>query len=132
LTSTDHARQERAAPAGQVGVDWTLRSLVVGHKRLSIGALAAIVVMVAVFVATIAGPSAGAVTDSTTCSGWGAANQVRQRAYASLYVREHGSLRDGARDAAGVEAAINTGCTQAFENDVSDSINVYQAINDQY
>ena len=129
MTSTGASRDGGASP-GQV--DWTLRSLIARHKRVSIGALVVIAAMAAVFVLTIAGPSAGAVTDSTTCSGWGSANQDQQRAYASLYVREHGPLRGGARDAGSVEASINKGCMQAFENDVNDTITVYQAINNQY
>jgi hypothetical protein len=131
VTGTDHARRG-TAPAGQMGVDWTLRSLVIRHKRFSVGVLAVILVMLAVFVATVVGPGAGAVSDSTSCSEWGSANQAQQRAYGALYVKEHGPLRDGARNPASVEASVNTGCMQAFDNDVADDINVYQAINNQY
>jgi len=76
--------------------------------------------------------ASNAVSDSTSCSGWSSANQVQQHAYARLYVQEHGSLSNGARDAASVEAAINKGCLQAFGSDVADNVTVLQAINDQY
>jgi FlaG/FlaF family flagellin (archaellin) len=115
-----------------VGGDWTLRSLIVRHKRFSFSLLAVILVMLAAFVATLVGPSAGAVSDSTSCSEWGSANQSQQHAYGALYVKEHGSLRDGATSPTSVVASVNTGCGQAFDNDVSDDINVYQAINSQY
>lgn len=131
MTSTGAPRKGVRA-GGQAGVDWTLRALISRHRRFALGVLAVIVVMLATVLVTILGPSAGAVTDSTTCSGWGSSSQQQQRAYASLYVSEHGSLKSGATDAASVEAAIDKGCGQAFDNDVADSINVYQAINNQY
>jgi hypothetical protein len=131
MTSTG-ARRKGVRATGQGGANWTLRTLIARHKRFSLGLLAVIVVMLAVFVVTILGPSAGSVTDSTTCSGWGSSNQHQQRAYASSYVSEHGPLKSGATDPVAVEAAINKGCGQAFDNDVADSITIYQAINNQY
>jgi hypothetical protein len=131
MTSTD-VSTELTTPQSYSDDSWTMRSLIARHKRASIGALALFVVMLALLVAAIAGSTAGAVTDSTSCAGWGSANQDQQQAYAGLYVREHGSLASGARDAASVEASINRGCMQAFGSDVADTVNVYQAINRQY
>src|SRR5437016_14371323 len=111
MTSTG-APREGVRATGQGGVSWTLRALIARHKRSSLGVLAVIVVMLAVFVVTALGSSAGSVTDSTTCSGWGSSNQDQQRAYASLYVSEHGPLKSGATDPASVEAVINKGCGQ--------------------
>jgi hypothetical protein len=132
VTSANHAQPERPARRGEIGDDWTLRSLVARHKRFSISVVAVILIVLAVSVATLVGPSAGAVNDSTSCSGWGSANQAQHRAYGVLYVTEHGSLRDGATNPASIEASVDKGCTQAFDNDVADDINVYQAINNQY
>lgn len=131
MTSTNDST-ERAAPRSPSDASWTARTLISRHKRASTGVLALLVVMVALLVAGVVGARAGAVSDSTTCSEWGSANQNQQQAYASLYVREHGALRGGASNAASVEAAINKGCMQAFASDVDDSVNVYQAINNQY
>lgn len=131
MTSTG-ARREGVGPSDHGAGNWTLRGLIVRHKRFSLGVLAVIVAMLAVFVITLLGPSAGSVTDSTTCAGWGSSDQDQQRAYASSYVSEHGPLKSGATDPVTVEAAINKGCGQAFDNDVADTITVYQAINNQY
>jgi hypothetical protein len=96
------------------------------------GALALLIAMLAFFALEILGPRAGPVSDSTSCSQWSSANQAQQSAYARLYVKEHGSLRGGARDAASVLAAINTGCMQAFGSDVPDTVNVVQAISQRF
>lgn len=131
MTSTG-ASTDLTTPPSYGDDIWTMRKLIARHKRLSIGSLALLVVMLALLVAAIAGSTAGAVGDTTSCAGWGSANQDQQQAYAALYVREHGSLPSGARDAASVEASINRGCMQAFGSDVADTVNVYQAINHQY
>lgn len=43
----------------------------------------------------------------------------------------HGALPGGSSSPGGVVAAINTGCTDAFNNDVQDTITVVQAIKQQ-
>jgi hypothetical protein len=78
------------------------------------------------------GPKAGAVSDSTTCTQWGSANQVQQAAYAKLYVKEHGPLRGGATSPSKVIAAINDGCARAYGDDVSDTATVTQAISGNF
>jgi hypothetical protein len=102
--------------------------LMADNKGLAMGALALLVVMLALFVVEFVGPRAGPVRDSTSCSQWSSANQAQQSAYAGLYVKEHGSLPSGASDAASVEAAINNGCMQAFGSDVADTVTVVRAI----
>jgi hypothetical protein len=69
-----------------------------------------------------------AVTDSTTCTMWGSTNQIQQRAYALLYVREHGPLAGGVHDPAAVIGAINNGCNEAYVSDVEDNATVVQAV----
>jgi hypothetical protein len=131
MTRIEASTQPRP-PRGSNDVNWTMRALISRHKRFSIGAVAVLVAMLALLVLAAAGSTGGAVSDSTPCSAWGSASQDQQQAYASLYVKEHGPLAGGATSGARVEAAINKGCTQAFENDVADTINVYQAIHNQY
>jgi hypothetical protein len=69
-----------------------------------------------------------AVTDSMTCTMWGSTNQIQQRAYALLYVREHGPLAGGVHDPAAVIGAINNGCNEAYVSDVEDNATVVQAV----
>jgi Tfp pilus assembly protein PilX len=130
MTSTDFGRPPTVPREGYA--NWTLRALITRHKRFSLGAGVVVGLVVGLLVVTMLGPGAGTVTDKTTCSGWASANRAKQRAYASLYVSEHGALTSGATDPASVQASIDKGCTQAFDNDVSDSITAYQAINNQY
>ena len=87
-----------------------------------------IVLLLAMTLVTALGSGRGSVSDATTCTQWGSANQTKQAAYARLYVREHGPLRSGATSPASVIAAINNGCGQAFSNDVSDTMTVVQAV----
>lgn len=107
---------------------WTVRGLLVRHKLLALGVGAAVVLMLGMILMAVFGSRAGAVSDSTTCTEWGSANQARQIAYGRLYIKEHGPLRGGSRSPASVIAAINNGCVQAYGDDVSDSVTVVQAI----
>lgn len=115
-------------PAGRELDAWTARALVARHKAVAIGTLAVVVLLIAFTVAGIASSGQLVVSDASTCTAWSSANYTQQRAYAARYVREHGSLPGGARDAASVLAAIDNGCDQAFSNDVQDTITVVQAI----
>jgi hypothetical protein len=119
-----------AAP--QDGEAWTLRGLIVRHKLAALGLGALFAVMLAAILAAALGPKAGAVSDSTTCTQWGSANQVQQAAYAKLYVKEHGPLGGGGTSPSKVIAAINDGCTRAYGDDVSDTVTVRQAISGKF
>ena len=107
---------------------WTIRGLIAAHKTAALGVAALCAVMLATILMAALGTKAGAVTDSTTCSQWGSANVNRQNAYARLYVSEHGAIPGWGATPAGVINAINAGCDQAFGEDVSDSVNVVQAV----
>jgi hypothetical protein len=122
------AGTERTEPEGQAAAPWTVRALFARHKALGIGALALLVLLVAFTVVGVLASGPVAVSDSTTCTEWGSANYNQQRAYALRYLREHGSLPGGARDPASVVAAIGNGCTQAYANDVEDSVTLVQAV----
>ena len=129
---TSSASTEGPSPQSDDGEQWTLRRLIARNKRVSLAALALIVVLLAGIVVEAVASRAAKVSDATSCSAWGSANQVQQAAYAALYVREHGALPSRARDVGSVETAINNGCIQAFSFDESDTVTVLQAINHQY
>lgn len=108
---------------------WTLRGLIGAHRAIALAVLAVLVVMVAMILVAALGAKGGAVSDATTCTQWGAANVDQQRAYARLYVDEHGPVSPRWGPApTGVINAINAGCTQAFGENVSDAVTVVQAI----
>jgi hypothetical protein len=120
------------APQGYSPEDLKLRKLVAKHKLLALCAAATAALVLAMLLFAIFGSKAGAVGDSTSCSQWGSANQVRQADYARLYVREHGPLSNGASSVAAVEGAINSGCIIAFENDEETTVSVLQSIRKEY
>jgi hypothetical protein len=111
---------------------WTIRALVARHKLAAWVAAAAVAVLLSMTLVAVFGAKAGAVSDSTTCTTWGSANQQQQNTYAKLYLREHGSLPNGKTSPASVVAAINTACTQAYTDDVSDTTSVIQALSGQF
>ena len=111
------------------GAPWTVRGLIASHKAASLLIAALCAVTVAYFALIALGPKAGAVTDRTTCEQWGSTNVNLQAAYATLYVREHGSVSPRWGPAPrGVINAINAGCYQAFGEDVANTATVVQAI----
>jgi hypothetical protein len=116
------------APANPGAEAWTTRALFARHKVLGIAAVALLILLVAIILAGILGTNTVVVTDSSTCATWSSANQTRQLAYGQQYVREHGALAGGDRSPASVVAAINDGCTQAFDNDAQEDVTVVQAI----
>jgi hypothetical protein len=107
---------------------WTVRRLAARHKLAALGVAAVVVLVLVMILTVIFGPKAGAVTDATTCTQWGSANQNQQAAYARLYVREHGPVRGGRTSPASIIASINDGCMQAYGVDASDTTTVVQAI----
>jgi hypothetical protein len=80
------------------------------------------------FVLVAVGSKAGAVTDATTCTQWGSADQTRQTEYGQLYLREHGPVPRWGGTPADVINAINSGCDVAYGDDVADTATVVQAI----
>jgi hypothetical protein len=119
---------ERAAPADQTAEVWTTRALFARHRRVGLSAVALLVLFLAIIVGGLFASSPAVVRDSSTCSTWSSANQSAQQAYAVRYVREHGPLPSGATSPATVVAAINAGCTEAFDNDVQDNVTLVHAI----
>jgi hypothetical protein len=102
--------------------------LIARHKWAAIAAVAALVLLLTIMVGGILTSRPLVVSDSSSCSAWSSANQTQQRAYAVRYVAEHGAVSGGVRNPAGVIAAIDNGCGQAFVNDVQDSETVVQAV----
>ena len=111
---------------------WTLRGLLARHKPVALGLAALILLLVGTILLSVLGSKGGAVSDSTTCTQWGSANQARQAAYAKLYVKEHGPLRGAGRSSSQIIAAINAGCARAYGDDVSDSVTITQAISGRF
>ena len=111
---------------------WTLRGLLTRHKPVALGLAALILLLVGTILLSVLGSKGGAVSDSTTCTQWGSANQARQAAYAKLYVKEHGPLRGAGTSSPRVIAAINAGCARAYGDDVSDSVTIAQAISGRF
>lgn len=116
------------APADRGAEVWTTRALFARHKVIGISAVALLLLLIAIILAGILGSSTVVVSDSSTCATWSSANQTHQLAYAHDYLREHGALPSGARTPSSVVAAINTGCTTAFDNDAEEDVSVVQAI----
>ncbi len=114
-------------PAGSA--PWTIRGLVASHKAAALVVAFVCAMMVVYFLLIVLGPTAGAVTDSTTCEEWGSTNVIRQDAYARLYVSEHGAVSPRWGPApTGLINAINAGCYQAFGEGVANKATVVQAI----
>jgi hypothetical protein len=116
------------APADRGAEVWTTRALFARHKVLGIGAVALLILLIAIILGGILASNTVVVSDSSTCATWSAAKQTEQLAYGRRYVRDHGALPGGARNPASVVTAINTGCTQAFDNDAQEDVTVVQAI----
>jgi len=116
------------APADRGAQVWTTRALLARHRVLGIAAVVLLVLLVAIILGGILSSSTVVVNDSSTCATWSAAKQSEQLAYAQRYVRAHGALPGGAGDPASIVAAINAGCTQAFDNDAQEDVTVVQAI----
>jgi hypothetical protein len=121
-----------ATRPSQIDPPWTIRGLIVSHKRAAAFGAAAVVVMVALILVAVVGAKGGPVTDATTCDEWGSANVNQQHAYARLYVREHGAVPRWGSSPTLVINAINAGCYQAYGDDVSDTTSVVQAISGNF
>lgn len=103
------------------------------HKRATAGAIALLIVLVAVTVVpALLSSSAGALSDSTSCSGWGSASQAQQTAYSHLYLDEYRVLASGASDPASVKSAVSTACIQAAYLGEADDVSVVAAVKHQY
>jgi hypothetical protein len=120
-----------AASGGEASETWTTWGLISKHKVVAAIGTVLLLLLLAIIVGGLVASKPVLVTDSTTCTAWGAANQTQQRAYALRYVRAHGPLSNGARSPASVIATITNGCSEAYVNDVEDNVTVVQAIQSQ-
>jgi len=122
------------SPSTEGGKTWgdrsgqpSLGAFLSKHRFLALSAAAAILLLAGFTAAGIATSSAAPLSDTTTCTRWSSAHQAQQDGYAALYLREHGSLRNGARDTLSVENVIDNSCLQAFSSDVEDQVTLLQA-----
>lgn len=125
------ASTDGAAPVNQAVEVWTTRALFARHKVLGISAVVLLALLLVLIVGGMVASKTTVINDSSTCSAWSSANQTQQQGYAQRYLRGHGSLPSGSRDPASVVTAIDTGCTDAFNNDAQDDISVVKAIKQQ-
>ena len=123
-------RARTAAPQGSEPP--TVRGLIARYPLAAAAVAAGIAVMLALILIPLLGSKAGAVSDSTTCTQWGSANQKQQAAYARLYLREHGPIPGWGGSPANVLTAINDECAQAYGDDVSDTTTLAQAISGRF
>jgi hypothetical protein len=123
-----NAPTDRATPAGEAVDSWNTRALVAKHKLAALAGMVAVALLLVIVVGGILTSRPVVVSDSTSCTTWGSANQTQQAAYARRYVSEHGPLPGGVTSPARVIASINAGCSEANVNDVEDQVNVVQAI----
>lgn len=107
---------------------WTMRSLIAGHKKAALVALALCLLLVGTLALLPLGGKPEPLNDATTCTQWGNTNQNRQTAYARLYLSEHGAVPKYGGTPAAVINAINFGCGVAYGDDVGDTATVVQAI----
>lgn len=120
-------------PAGDQAVtEPSIGRLLVEHKHVSLAVLAAFVVLVASILPEVVSAGTWTVTDSTSCTAWSSANPKQQAAYSRLYVRQHGSLANGATSPASIVAAVNKGCLAAFAYDEDDQVTVLHASKGRY
>ena len=68
---------------------WNTRALVARHKVAALAGLVAIALLLVIVVGGILTSRPVVVSDSTSCTTWGSANQTQQAAYARRYVGEH-------------------------------------------
>jgi hypothetical protein len=125
------AYTDPAADSGDASETWTTWGLISKHKIAAGVGVVLLLLLLVIIVGGLVSAKPVVVSDATTCTSWGATNQTQQRAYALLYVREHGPVPSGARDPAAVIAAINNGCSEAYVNDVEDNVTVVQALQPQ-
>jgi hypothetical protein len=125
------ASSTSAFPAGGSGQSWSLRGLIAAHKLLALAVAATFALMVAMLLFAVLGPKAGAVTDATTCSQWGAADWNQQTAYARRYVQEHGPI-NGQTSPMAIINLINNECMVAYGEDVDDTTSIVQAMSGNF
>jgi hypothetical protein len=111
---------------------WTIRGMVAAHKRASLLVAAGCGLMLAMLLLAVLGAKPGRLTDTSTCTQWASTNTVRQKAYAKLYVEEHGAAPLAGTSTAGIVSAITISCLDAYDEDVSDSTTVVQALSGKF
>jgi hypothetical protein len=124
----------RASTPTDDGIElWTARGLIAAHKKAALVVAVLCVLLVATLaLVVVGGGRAVALTDATTCTDWGNANQNHQTAYARRYLSEHGAIPKWGGTPADVINAINFGCGVAYGDDVGDTATVVQAINNDF
>lgn len=107
----------------------SITGLIRAHKQVSAIVAMLLAAMIAITVGTaLAGPSRAALSDSTSCSQWGAASASQQLGYAELYLHEHPAALTVPPMAAGIRATVSQDCAHAAYLGESDEITVLAAL----
>jgi hypothetical protein len=129
MTMATDKETDAAASGSSAYQSWTLTSVMLRHKRASGGAIAFLLVLVALtVVTTVASPGREALSDSATCSEWGAATAAQKIAYARVYLKEYGPLANAAPDSDAVETVINNACIRASYLGEADDLSVIAGV----
>lgn len=130
-SSQPDAPEEPDAPAAGAS-DYprlSITSLMRAHRRASAGAIVFVLLVVAVtIITTVSSPSRAALSDSATCSEWGAATAAQKIAYSHVYINEYGAFANTARNADAVEAAIDKSCIRAAYLGEADDVSVLASL----
>jgi hypothetical protein len=114
MTMATNRQKDAAASGSSADRSWTLTSLLLAHKRASLGTIAFLLMVIAVtFVTTVSSPSRQALSDSATCSEWAAATPAQKIFYSHVYIDEYGAYPNTTRNADAIETSINRACIRA-------------------
>jgi hypothetical protein len=130
MTMATNRETDAAASGLSAYRSWTLTSLLLRHKRASVGSIAFLLLLIAVtFVTTVSNPSRQALSDSATCSEWAAATPAQKIAYSRLYINEYGAFPNTTRNADAIETSINKACIRASYLGEAEDVSVLAGLN---
>lgn len=128
-TAAPAAGPARALRPGDLGLP-SLRDLIVRHRIIAGGLIAAVVLVVAATVVTVLQkPSVATLADASTCSAWSAASRSQRADYARLYIREHPGSRISAYGQSRLQVLIDADCTDSAYLGESADLSIIAAIN---
>jgi hypothetical protein len=114
MSMATNKETDDAASGSSAYRSWTLTSLLLRHKRASLGSIAFLLLVIAVtFVTTLSSPSRQPLSDSATCSEWAAATPAQKISYSHVYINEYGAYPNTTRNADVIETSINKACIHA-------------------
>ncbi len=129
MTMTNDGEPAAAASGPSDQQRWSLRSLILRHKRASAALVGFLLAAIAVtVVTTISNPSRQPLSDSATCTQWAAATSAQKIAYSHVYINEYGAFPNTDRAATAVETAIDKDCTRASYLGEADDVSILASL----